>query len=142
MPGQRASDTLGPRPVLSHRSYHQIDMICLNIPADIFHLWRVNKNFSCVVTFLRYEQSKAFYGQNERIKRARWWFRLGGRPVDHTASPKSIKAVKNSVIFKQQTKKLTLSENPVKRKTQELKKPSRGLFSPHIILLELVYTLW
>jgi len=40
------------------------------------------------------------------------------------------KLLKTALYFKQQTKKLTLLENPFKRKIQELKKPSRGYFHP------------
>jgi len=52
------------------------------------------------------------------------------------------KLLKTALYFKQQTKKTTLPENPVKRKIQELQKSSRGLCPPHITLTRLVYTLW
>jgi hypothetical protein len=53
--------------------------------------------------------------ENVSIKKARWWNRLGGKPVCHTASPRFISCLmQRCIIRSKQRRKLTSLNKAVK----------------------------
>jgi len=54
-----------------------------------------------------------------RIKKARWWDRLGGKPVGHAASPRFNETAKSSIFL---TKKSQLKKSSKSCQEKSLKK--------------------